>query len=156
MHYAVFESPYSWLASALAGGRTTTHLETRDERSTQRLLPRDASLDSRASDVFEQWVLSLHIHYDQDDTNLSEALTDYVMAAVSFANEHQDKLPAVTDTAVCPFPFTMNWIFTRPGRVKFENGEPFCFILPVEHRKQLVSRARAHPAQVCLPFSSLH
>ena len=108
MNYAVFESPYSWLASALAGGRTTTHLETRDERSTQRLLPRDASLDSRASDVFEQWVLSLHIHYDQDDTNLSEALTDYVMAAVSFANEHQDKLPAVTDTAVCPFPFTMN------------------------------------------------
>lgn len=108
MHYAVFESPYSWLASALAGGRTTTHLETRDERSTQRLLPRDASLDSRASDVFEQWVLSLHIHYDQEDTKLSEALTDYVMAAVSFANEHQDKLPAVTDTAVCPFPFTMN------------------------------------------------
>lgn len=108
MHYAVFDSPYSWLASALAGGRTTTHFEMRDERATQRLLPRDASLDSRATDVFEQWVLSLHIHYDQDDTNLAEALTDFVMAAVSFANEHQDKLPAVMDTAVCPFPFTVN------------------------------------------------
>jgi hypothetical protein len=22
----------------------------------------------------------------------------------------------------------MNWIFTRPGRVKFAKGEPFCFI----------------------------
>lgn len=108
MHYAVFDSPYTWLASALAGGRTTTHLETRDERSAQRLLPRDASLDSRATDVFEQWVLSLHIHYDQDDMKLPEALTDFVVAAVSFANEHQDKLPAVTDTALCPFPFTMN------------------------------------------------
>jgi len=25
--------------------------------------------------------------------------------------------------------------FTRPGRVKFEKGEPFCFITPIEHRK---------------------
>ena len=28
----------------------------------------------------------------------------------------------------------MNWIFTRPGRVRFEKGEPFCFITLVPHR----------------------
>jgi len=28
----------------------------------------------------------------------------------------------------------MNWIFTRPGRVRFEKGEPFCFITLMEHR----------------------
>jgi len=28
------------------------------------------------------------------------------------------------------FPFTMNWVFTRPGRVRFAKGEPFCFINP--------------------------
>jgi hypothetical protein len=27
----------------------------------------------------------------------------------------------------------MNWLFTRPGTVRFEKGEPFCFILPLPH-----------------------
>jgi hypothetical protein len=29
----------------------------------------------------------------------------------------------------------MNWIFTRPGRISFEKGEPFCFINLIEHKK---------------------
>ncbi len=44
-------------------------------------------------------------------------------------------LVGVVETDWLPFPFTMNWMFTRPGRVKFAKGEPFCFILPIEHRK---------------------
>jgi len=32
------------------------------------------------------------------------------------------------ETDWLPFPFTMNWHFTRPGRVHFSKGEPFCFI----------------------------
>ena len=32
------------------------------------------------------------------------------------------------ETDWLPFPFTMNWKFTRPGKVKFAKGEPFCFI----------------------------
>ncbi len=28
----------------------------------------------------------------------------------------------------------MNWMFTRPGRVKFVKGEPFCFIVPVQDK----------------------
>ncbi len=28
------------------------------------------------------------------------------------------------------FPFTMNWQMTRPGKVRFEKGEPFCFHHP--------------------------
>lgn len=28
--------------------------------------------------------------------------------------------------------FTMNWIFTAPGRVTFAEGEPFCFFFPVQ------------------------
>jgi hypothetical protein len=34
-----------------------------------------------------------------------------------------------------PFPFTMNWQMTRPGRVRFEKGEPFCFITLIEYKK---------------------
>lgn len=44
-------------------------------------------------------------------------------------------LIGLVETDWLPFPFTMNWIFTRPGRVRFEPGEPFCFITLMEHGK---------------------
>ena len=44
-------------------------------------------------------------------------------------------LDGLVETDWLPFPFTMNWRFTRPGQVRFEKGEPFCFITPIEHRK---------------------
>jgi len=44
-------------------------------------------------------------------------------------------LTGLIETDWLPFPFTMNWIFTRPGRVKFEKGEPFCFITLIEHHR---------------------
>jgi hypothetical protein len=37
-------------------------------------------------------------------------------------------LTGLVETDWLPFPFTMNWMFTRPGKVRFEKGEPFCFI----------------------------
>ena len=43
-------------------------------------------------------------------------------------------LTGVVETFWLPFPFTMNWKFTRPGMVSFKKGEPFCFIMPVPHQ----------------------
>ncbi len=43
-------------------------------------------------------------------------------------------LTGLVETDWLPFPFTMNWIFTRPGRIRFEKGEPFCFISLTPHR----------------------
>ncbi len=42
-------------------------------------------------------------------------------------------LQGLVETDWLPFPFTMNWKFTRPGRVRFEKGEPFCFISLTPH-----------------------
>jgi hypothetical protein len=42
-------------------------------------------------------------------------------------------LTGIVETDWLPFPFTMNWHFTRPGIVSFKRGEPFCFIMPVPH-----------------------
>jgi hypothetical protein len=42
-------------------------------------------------------------------------------------------LDGLVETDWLPFPFTMNWKFTRPGVVKFEAGEPFCFITLAPH-----------------------
>jgi Family of unknown function (DUF6065) len=44
-------------------------------------------------------------------------------------------LMGLVETDWLPFPFTMNWLFTAPGRVRFEKDEPFCFINVVEHNK---------------------
>lgn len=50
-------------------------------------------------------------------------------------NEFKDgiqAMSAVIEADWMPFTFTMNWKFTRPGwRVRFERGEPYCFIFPV-------------------------
>ena len=37
-------------------------------------------------------------------------------------------LDGYVETDWLPFPFTMNWKFTRPRTVTFEAGEPFCFV----------------------------
>jgi hypothetical protein len=42
-------------------------------------------------------------------------------------------LDGLVETDWLPFPFTMNWKFTRPGVVKFEANEPFCFITLAPH-----------------------
>jgi hypothetical protein len=42
-------------------------------------------------------------------------------------------LTGIVETEWLPFPFTMNWHFTRPGYVSFKKGEPMAFIMPVPH-----------------------
>ena len=42
-------------------------------------------------------------------------------------------LEGLVETEWLPFTFTMNWRFTAPGRVRFEAGEPFCFVTPLAH-----------------------
>jgi hypothetical protein len=40
-------------------------------------------------------------------------------------------LTGIIESDWLPYPFTMNWLFTRPGSVRFEEGEPFCRVFPV-------------------------
>ena len=42
-------------------------------------------------------------------------------------------LAGLVETDWLPFPFTMNWKMTRPGRVTFAKGEPFCFVTLQQH-----------------------
>ena len=43
-------------------------------------------------------------------------------------------LDGIIETDWLPFTFTMNWQFTRAGRITFEKDEPFCFITPMAYR----------------------
>jgi hypothetical protein len=42
-------------------------------------------------------------------------------------------LDGMVETDWLPFPFTMNWRFTRPCAVRFAQGEPFCFVTLCPH-----------------------
>jgi hypothetical protein len=41
-------------------------------------------------------------------------------------------LAAIVETDWSPYTFTMNWAFTQAGGMRFEEGEPFCMIFPVQ------------------------
>ena len=43
-------------------------------------------------------------------------------------------LEGIIETDWLTFTFTMNWQFTRPGRIVFEKDEPFCFLTLIEYR----------------------
>ena len=44
-------------------------------------------------------------------------------------------LEGIVETDWLPFSFTMNWQFTRAGRIIFEKDEPFCFVTPIAYRE---------------------
>ncbi len=41
-------------------------------------------------------------------------------------------LNGIVETDWLPYTFTMNYMLTRPGTVRFKKGEPYCFIVPVQ------------------------
>ena len=43
-----------------------------------------------------------------------------------------------------PYPFTMNWQIQRPGKVLFDEGEPYCFIYPVAKQALLDCEVEIH------------
>lgn len=57
------------------------------------------------------------------------------MGAPNYFKDGIAPLTGLVETDWLPFPFTMNWQMTRPGEVIFKKGEPFCFIVPIEHHK---------------------
>jgi len=59
----------------------------------------------------------------------------YGLWAMASPNEPKDgicALSGIIESDWLPYPFTMNWQMTRPGKVRFEAGEPFCFITPTQ------------------------
>ena len=81
---------------------------------------------------FSRGVLTMHPQY------LFRTPPGWGLIAQGSPNHVKDgiqPLSGLIETDWLPFPFTMNWIFTRPGKVKFEKGEPFCFITLTKDRE---------------------
>jgi len=78
---------------------------------------------------FGSGILTMHTHY------LFRTEPGFNLFVTGPANNRKDgiaPLTALIETDWAPYTFTMNWAFTRPGVVRFDQGEPFCMIFPVQ------------------------
>jgi hypothetical protein len=93
---------------------------------------------------FSHGVLTFHPGYL---FRTPEGWSMWAMGPPNHVKDGIQPLVGLVETDWLPFPFTMNWHFTRPGKVRFEKGEPFCFITLVKDREvetfDLVQRSLA-------------
>ncbi len=81
--------------------------------------------DDFAKSHFSHGVLTFHTGYL---FRTPPGWSMWVMGPPNLIKDGIQPLVGLVETDWLPFPFTMNWRFTRPGRVRFEKGEPFCFV----------------------------
>jgi hypothetical protein len=94
-------------------------------------LPDGAPIDHFCRSNFSRGIITFHLDY------VIETEPEWGILATGPFNDPKDgasPLTGVIESDWLPYPFTMNWQLTRPGIVRFEEGEPFCFILPVPLR----------------------
>lgn len=56
----------------------------------------------------------------------------YVTGVPNLFKHGIQPLSGLIETYWLPYSFTMNWKFTAPGTIRFDKGEPFCFLFPVQ------------------------
>jgi len=57
----------------------------------------------------------------------------WTRGAPNLATDGIQALDGLVETDWLPFPFTMNWLFTRPCKVVFNEGDPIAFVTPIPH-----------------------
>jgi hypothetical protein len=86
--------------------------------------------DDFAKSHFAHGVLTMHPGYL---FRTPENWSMWVMGPPNHIKDGIQPLVGLVETDWLPFPFTMNWRFTRPGVVRFEADEPFCFVTLAPH-----------------------
>ena len=90
------------------------------------------NVDSFVTPHFKNGILTFHTGY------LFRTPAGVELWCMGPPNQFKDgisPLSGLVETDWLPFPFTMNWQFTRPGKVVFRKGEAFCFFTMVEPAK---------------------
>ncbi len=89
-----------------------------------------AGVERTAVSAFGHGVLTFHTGY------LFRTSPGWAVIARGAPNTAKDGIAALEgliETDWLPLPFTMNWRFIRPGTIRFEKGESFCFLSLVPH-----------------------
>src|SRR5579872_6951255 len=95
-------------------------------------LPGGAPVEHFCRSNFSRGIITFHLDY------VIETEPDWGILATGPLNDPKPTvapLAGVIETDWLPYPFTMNWQLMQPGTTRFEEGEPFCFFLPVPLRK---------------------
>jgi hypothetical protein len=93
--------------------------------------PQDADqVEHVAGSHFGSGVLTFHTGYIM---RTSPGWGLWARGAPNSIKDGITPLDGLIETDWLPFPFTMNWVFTRPGMVEFKRGEVFCFVTPTPH-----------------------
>jgi hypothetical protein len=91
-------------------------------------LPGGAPIEHFCRSNFSRGIVTFHLDY------LIETEPDWGLMATGPFNDPKPTaapLTGVIESDWLPYPFTMNWQLLQPGITRFEEGEPFCFFLPV-------------------------
>jgi hypothetical protein len=91
-------------------------------------LPGDQPVDHFCRSNFARGIATFHLDY------LFRTDPGWDLLATGPFNRPKDNaapLTGIIETDWLPYPFTMNWQLLRPGRILFEEDEPFCFIFPI-------------------------
>ncbi|MDR3509580.1 MAG: DUF6065 family protein [Caulobacteraceae bacterium] len=102
----------------------------------------------RVSSLFGYGVLTFHPGYV---FRTSPGWVTWCRGVPNRVKDGIQPLDGVVETDWLPFSFTMNWRFTRPGTIRFEKDEPFCFItltpsVAIEAVQPRLSRLEDDPA----------
>jgi Family of unknown function (DUF6065) len=92
--------------------------------------PKKARRDFAASH-FGSGILTFHVGYL---FRTEPGVGLWARGVPNLAKDGIAALEGIIETDWLPFSFTMNWKFTRPGRITFAAHEPFCFITPLPYR----------------------
>lgn len=91
-------------------------------------LPGDRPIEELCKSNFSRGIVTFHLDY------LFRTDPGWDLLATGPFNRPKDNaapLTGIMESDWLPYPFTMNWQVMRPGRVVFEEDEPFCFIFPI-------------------------
>jgi hypothetical protein len=96
--------------------------------------PDGQQLEQLCRSNFSRGVVTFHLDY------LFKTEPGWDLLATGPFNRPKDNVAPLTgimESDWLPYPFTMNWQVLRPGRVVFEEDEPFCFIFPIQKQALL-------------------
>jgi len=94
-------------------------------------LPGGAPIEHFCRSNFSRGIITFHLDY------VIETEADWGILATGPFNDPKPgaaPLTGIIETDWLPYPFTMNWQLMEPGITRFEEGEPFCFFLPIPLR----------------------
>src|SRR6185369_11104694 len=103
--------------------------------------PGQEPLEHFARSNFGHGIVTFHTHY------LFRTEPGWDLVATGPFNAFKDNchpLTGIIETDWLPYPFTMNWKLSKPGKVVFAENEPFCLIFPLIKQALTATQPEIH------------